>query len=343
MQLFSNHQLQTANCKLITMKQYKIIPILLLPILMTTGCGLLQPQTQPTGSSSAKKKVAGSCISGNCSNGVGVWKYDDGIRYEGPFASGRPGGFGALYLPSGAEFTGEFTYGRYTGKGDVVFSDGTPAACERGNCVNGRGIIHFEDDSIYAGQFKDGTREGSGGMHFDDGSTYSGNFKNNEYHGEGTLTDPDGTEYKGEFKNGKLHGEIDIIFPTNHHFKGLFKRGKRVKNQGLLVFPNGNKARCIKGNCIDGEATLSLENGPVYIGQLHKASRHGTGKFIFPSGASYEGEYQNGERHGQGTFIFPSGLVYEGIYQEGKRHGPGTFTFPNSQSVKVFFFHGKMK
>ena len=334
----------TGNWKLetTTMKRYYIISALLLPLLFTSGCGGLwtgKVSKTPSG----KKKIAGTCIAGNCIDGEGKWRFDNGRVYEGTFTAGRPGGRGVLTLPSGAEYSGRFKYGQYDGDGDVLFADSTPAMCERGNCLNGRGIMRFEDDSVYSGEFKDGIRIGYSGMLFDDGSTYSGYFFNNLYHGKGTLTQPDSTEYTGLFLNGKMNGKITVTFPSKHIFIGKFKNNRVVKGQGVINFPNGLRGVCKKGNCITGKGLLKLEDGSKYKGDFEKCKRHGSGTFTLASGSTYKGSYLLGKRHGQGIFTFSSGLVYKGTYRDGKRHGEGTFIFPNDRKVEVFFNNGRME
>ena len=334
----------TRNSKLKTntMKQYKIIPALLLPILLTTSCGWLGAGKEP-GKSEEQKKAAGTCIKGNCTDGEGIWHYNNGRQYEGTFIAGRPGGRGVLTLPSDAEYWGKFKYGQYDGDGDVVFRDGTPALCERGNCINGRGVMRFEDDSVYSGDFKNEIRTGYGGIQFDNGTTFSGEFAKNLYHGKGSLTLPDTTEYRGVFENGLLHGEISITFPTKNKFLGQFEEGKVVEGQGVITFPNSMKGVCLSGNCINGKGTLDFDNGSTYSGNFEKCSRHGKGVYTLASGSRYEGEFEHGTRHGKGSFVFASGLRYEGEYKDGKRHGEGLFIFPNGHIVKVFFDNGKMK
>ena len=325
-----------------TMKSYVIIPVIALPLLLTPGCSWLIGD-QDTAKDTARKKAAGSCLAGNCQDGQGVWRYDDGRQYVGSFVAGRPGGYGVLTLSSGSEYSGTFNYGQYDGGGDVIFANGTPAVCERGNCINGRGILHFEDDSIYSGEFNNEIRSGFGGMMFDDGTTYSGEFKNNLYHGEGTLTLPDTTEYRGIFKNGLKHGEFIISFPSKRQFIGEFANDSVAQGKGVVIFPNNSRGKCVSGNCITRKGILELDDGSSYEGDFVNCSRHGTGMFTLASGSRYEGNFKNGKRDGQGTFIFASGLIYEGSYKDGKRHGPGVFIFPNNRRIEVLFNEGKME
>jgi hypothetical protein len=133
-----------------------------------------------------------------------------------------------------------------------------------------------------------------------------------------------------------------VTFPSKHQYLGLFKNGKVVTGQGRVTFPNNTKGACVKGNCIDGEGTLELEDGSVYTGHFLNCSRHGHGIYTFASGSKYEGEFLSGKRHGHGIFTYASGLTYEGTFRDGKRQGEGVFTFPNGDTKKVLFIDGEM-
>ncbi|MCF8056407.1 MAG: hypothetical protein K9K37_07190 [Desulfocapsa sp.] len=318
-----------------------LIPVIFFILCLTTGCATIVQ----TDSSEPEKKVedsAGTCVSGDCQNGEGVWKYDDGRRYEGSFIAGRPGGEGVIYLVSGSEYDGQFKYGLYDGGGNVLFGDGSGAECERGNCINGRGVILFEDGSRYSGGFKDEMRTGYGGLEMEDGSTYSSDFINNLFDGKGTLVLADKTEYSGWFLAGKMQGTINVRFPTNHKFVGLFENDHVVEDQGRLIFPNNTRGNCVDGNCITGNGTLVMDDGAKYQGGFLRCSRHGQGKQIFASGSVYEGEFQHGKRHGYGTFIFASGIKFEGRFWKGERHGRGTISFPDGTTQNVLYRNGKL-
>ena len=116
----------------------KTISLLLSSMLLTSSCTWSTPPKNTRGKT--PKKIEGSCLSGNCANGEGVWRYNDGRRYEGNFIAGKPSGLGTIFMPSGSTYEGKFKYGQYDGGGYVLFDDGSDAECERGNCINGRGI-----------------------------------------------------------------------------------------------------------------------------------------------------------------------------------------------------------
>jgi len=316
--------------------------LLCLLFLFAGGCGGKDKNNKINSAELAAQKAAGVCVSGNCKDGIGVWQYNDGRRYEGSFIAGRPGGDGTVYLPSGSAFSGKFKYGQYDGQGDVVYANGINAECQKGNCLDGRGLLMFLDGSRYSGEFKNEMQSGYGGLELEDGSTYSGNFADNLYHGKGTITLADGTTYQGVFKKGNLDGEIHIRFAAGHQFMGTFKDGKLIEDQGWVFFPNNTRSTCVNGNCIDGEGTLELDNGASYRGGFLNCSRHGYGVYKFESGAIYKGLFLKGKHHGQGLYIYPSGITYEGDYKDGERHGRGRFTFPNGTSYDVLYRRGKL-
>ena len=101
-------------------KKYLCILLLLL-----NGCSSSDNKPPLNPGERAAQKAAGICVSGNCRDGEGVWKYDDGRRYEGSFIAGRPGGTGLIYMTTGSEFSGKFKYGQYDGYGDVLYGNGT--------------------------------------------------------------------------------------------------------------------------------------------------------------------------------------------------------------------------
>jgi len=316
--------------------------ILCIILFLLSGCAgdeqnrVLNPRER------AARKNAGICFSGNCQNGEGVWKYDDGRRYEGSFIAGRPGGTGIVYLISGSEFSGRFKYGQYDGHGDVLYGNGVYADCQRGNCIDGRGVLMFEDGSRYSGGFQNEMRTGYGGMELEDGSTYSGDFLDGKYHGLGSLILVDGTEYKGQFVEGKMDGDIHIHFPTGYQFVGVFKGGEMVEGQGRVISPDNSRSICVEGNCVTGEGLLEFDDGSTYRGNFLNCSRHGYGEHTFVSGANYKGQFLKGRRHGKGVYTFPSGTTFTGEYKTGQRHGRGSLIFPDGTSYNVFYRKGKL-
>lgn len=68
---------------------------------------------------------------------------------------------------------------------------------------------------------------------------------------------------------------------------------------------------------LDGQGTLTFENGDRYQGQFVKGKLEGQGTFTSVDGWVYEGHFYNGQAHGQGKLTTEAAIVYEGQFKEG--------------------------
>ena len=68
------------------------------------------------------------------------------------------------------------------------------------------GTATFTSGNKYAGDYKDGKRNGFGVYTFTNGNKYVGEFKDNKRNGQGTLNFANGNKYVGEFKDGDYNG-----------------------------------------------------------------------------------------------------------------------------------------
>ncbi|MFM9948377.1 MAG: caspase family protein [Saprospiraceae bacterium] len=172
--------------------------------------------------------VQSGCISGNCQNGDGVLAYPDGSRYEGFFSNGKPSGAGSFQYPNGDQYIGGFQNGMRNGSGKLIKEDGavqsgiwkdgeyvgetaaaTPSkvGCQKGDCLNGRGVYIFRDGARYEGDFKDKVPQGFGVVTYANGEKYEGEMFEGEFNGRGTFTMADGTRVIGFWKGGTYMGD----------------------------------------------------------------------------------------------------------------------------------------
>ncbi len=87
------------------------------------------------------------CVSGDCTNGEGTYRYENGDAYSGTFSMGKRHGKGKLVFANGANFIGEF----------------------QNDLPNGRGILTYRNGSKYLGFFKTGRRSGHGVIYNQEG------------------------------------------------------------------------------------------------------------------------------------------------------------------------------
>jgi hypothetical protein len=85
------------------------------------------------------------------------------------------------------------------------------------------GTATFSSGNKYAGDYKNGKRNGFGVYTFTNGNKYVGEFKDNKRNGQGTLNFANGNKYVGEFKDDKINGQGTETFASGSKYVGEFK------------------------------------------------------------------------------------------------------------------------
>ena len=67
----------------------------------------------------------GACISGNCTNGIGTYTWDNGDKYVGEFQDDKAHGQGTYTYASGDKYVGEHQDDKKHGQGTYTFKNGT--------------------------------------------------------------------------------------------------------------------------------------------------------------------------------------------------------------------------
>ena len=157
------------------------------------------------------KLYANECISGNCKNGYGTFKWDDGTKYIGEHKNNVADGKGQIIYSNGSKYEGEF----------------------KNDKLHGKGTFYYEDGTIYDGEFKNNQLTGEGTIIWTTGEKYIGKVKNELMHGEGTLFFPEGDKYVGEFKKDMFHGKGSYFHNDGRVQKGTWKKGDLI-NGGFI-------------------------------------------------------------------------------------------------------------
>ncbi len=149
--------------------------------------------------------LAAQCISGNCQNGTGTYRYSTNVSYTGRFVNGIREGKGKMTLQNGNVYEGNFSRGRMSGDGVMTYNNGERYTGQWVNDVpNGTGKYFFKGRERYEGNFTNGEFDGQGTMYYPDGAYYTGGWKQNRKHGAGRLHYTDGTVNQGTWALGKL-------------------------------------------------------------------------------------------------------------------------------------------
>lgn len=91
------------------------------------------------------------CVSGDCENGYGVYKFSDdweGDVYKGNFKDGKRHGYGTYYWSEGSKYEGNWSNGNQHGEGKYTFADGEVT---EGEWSNGEFIDETSDNSWIGG------------------------------------------------------------------------------------------------------------------------------------------------------------------------------------------------
>ncbi len=128
------------------------------------------------------------CVSGDCANGKGVYRFSNSSQYAGDFRQGKMQGYGAFRYPNGDVYKGEWLK----------------------NLAQGKGTYFYQSGEKYEGDFVEGRLEGFGAMFYPNGVRYEGEWKASKKDGRGMFYRKDNTVAKiGYWSAGTFVKEID--------------------------------------------------------------------------------------------------------------------------------------
>jgi hypothetical protein len=157
-------------------------------------------------------RYEGQWVNGQQS-GRGVYLFANGDSYEGRFSAGQFNGRGVMYYSDGSTYDGQWENNKRHGRGQLRFPDGEKIVgdwvndqyqadwskfafhgdttnlrdCNRVYCEEGQGKFHYQDGSVYVGEFYNGQPQGNGTVYYVSGSRYEGSWKQHTPHGRGVM------------------------------------------------------------------------------------------------------------------------------------------------------------
>ncbi len=277
--------------------------------------------------------MAAQCISGDCKNGIGTYKYPSGAKYTGHFKNGEIDGIGVCYYTDGSKYQGEWSNRYPEGKGTKTYADGTTrnGQWRKGKPVDASGNIQEEyiakkkeerqDDgtNIQSGCLAGDCNSGQGVFAYPDGSKYEGHFLNHKFEGAGTFYFADGDKYVGHFKENYPDGQgTRYVKATGAEETGEWKQGEFL---GSSLVESG-KVGCIQGDCENGKGTYVYKEGAAkYVGQFKNNLPHGFGVCTYANNDRYRGEWIEGAFGGKGTLSLRDGTEVTGYWHAGEYEG----------------------
>jgi hypothetical protein len=247
-----------------------------------------------------------NCLFGNCRDGYGKFKYENGDVYIGHFDEYKSDGQGVLLYANGMKYIGSWKKGKIEGEGRMHLADGSVTlgiwknneyvkagnyGCISGDCQTNYGIFLFENGTKYVGVFKEGKPSDQGTVFYNDGTKYVGEWVNQKRNGVGTHFTAQGLVKEGAWQNDKFIGETRAA-------KG-----------------------CVEGDCRDGAGTYVYKDNTRYEGNFMNSVAHGEGICYYSDGDMYVGEWRNHNFDGFGTMYINDGTVLKGNWKDGEFKG----------------------
>lgn len=139
---------------------------------------VMEEKTKPK---EPEKKWSG-CLTGNCTNGKGVYMHELGEKYDGEWKDGQRHGYGSQFHANGnLKYEGDFMY----------------------NKMDGTGTFYYKNGDRYEGTFKENKRHGEGTYYFANGDRFVGEYKDDKRNGKGTMIYGNGSKEISYFVNDK--------------------------------------------------------------------------------------------------------------------------------------------
>ncbi len=261
--------------------------------------------------------LAAQCVSGNCQNGTGTYRYSTNVTYTGQFVNGLREGRGKMSLQNGNSYDGHFSRGSMQGEGSMLYKNGDRYVGQwASDQPNGKGKYYFKTRERYEGDFVKGEFVGTGTMFYTDGAYYQGGWKQSRKNGTGKLVTPDGKTTQGVWSLGKLVNNTPSTSTANTPAKPTSTKPTPTK-------PNSQKPsvvglrNCNSIYCNSGQGYFDYPDGSRWIGAFKDGYPNGRGICYYANGDRYEGEWANNAPYGEGVMYFANGRVYGAVWVNG--------------------------
>lgn len=271
--------------------------------------------------------ISAQCISGNCIDGEGTYRFPSGAIYTGSFFNGEVHGLGICKYMDGSKYDGNWNFRFPEGQGTKTYPDGNTwtGNWKKGLPINEEGLTlnesklnssaaNYDGTDIQTGCILNNCENGIGTYAYVDGSKYEGQFKSNKKHGWGSFYYSNGDKYTGDFVNNFSEGYGTMYYSNGSKYTGSWYNGAPIEKNLVSRGAEG----CINGNCKTGYGTYIYDGGVgTYEGEFKAGLPHGYGSCIYANGEKYEGFWKEGGFDGEGILHLNDGTKISGHWQNG--------------------------
>ncbi|MBK6365284.1 MAG: caspase family protein [Saprospiraceae bacterium] len=269
--------------------------------------------------------IQGQCISGNCNNGKGTYKFKDGSIYGGSFVKYFPHGYGKLMYKNGNVYEGEWKRGKKEGRGMLTFAKGNTYRGDfKNDVISGNGSMDYQNGDSYKGSWSANKSNGTGIYQFTNGDRYEGQFVSGFFDGFGIMYKKDGSRYEGHWHKNKKHGDGVLFLVNGNQIAQKFSYNTLLKEEEKVVVATQNSFETPAKNKVTNSKFKDCNS--VYCDQEY-------GKYVYGDGSRYEGYFVGGEGSGQGKCWYAGGDVYSGTWKNHSPNGKGSMTFANGNRL----------
>jgi hypothetical protein len=263
------------------------------------------------------------CLSGNCQNGIGTYRYSATSKYTGQFQNSLRHNKGKMIYADGSTYEGNFHLGKKHGEGTIVYANGDRYVGDwSADFPNGKGKYFFRTKERYEGEFVNGEFDGQGTMYYADGAYYRGGWKKSKKHGNGVLVTPDGKQQAGSWVQGKLQ-ERSTGAPVREETSTASNTRPPAAKPSNSLKPSPAKPdvaglrNCGTTYCRNGQGFYDYPDGSRWVGEFREGYPNGRGVCYYANGDRYEGEWANNAPYGEGVMYFATGRVYGAVWVNG--------------------------
>ena len=288
--------------------------------------------------------------------------YKDAV-YEGYVSniSGKPFGYGTLFINNGSKYEGEFSGGKKNGYGKYTWIGGSSHEGFWVNSIpNGEGVWVSSSGEKRTGFFSEGTFV-KGTLIRPNGDKYEGSF--NDYRSiSSTLTKPNGEVIKLGFLDGSKGNGYSVYHDEFFTIKGFFKNGSLVpqigcgyvgvgfddRYDGRDSYPGREGVRYHKKKKVSEVSDFipDLESFDSFIpGTYFGKNEFSIGELNFKKTTyKYKGWFfadKSYEYAGYGELTLSDGSFYKGMFWDDKYNGYGILTKSDGTILKGLFKNGE--